>query len=356
MTDLSRSPRFLIVRLSALGDCVLSLPVACALRTKYPNAFIAWVAEPLGARLLKSHPCLDEVVVVPRGWWKSPRSVFDLRKKLRALAIDTALDVQSLTKSAMVAWLSGAKQRIGLARPWGRELSLLMNNVRVSPTRDHVVDAFLEMLQPLGIEAPAIEFGISEDATARERMEEFLQRELAGRRPAIIVPFATWHSKSWPIDRYGHVAAHLGRKHGLCSVVPWYGALERAAAEQVVAESEGHAVLAAETNLFDITSLARRAARFVGPDTGLLHLAAAVGTPCVGLYGPTRIERCGPYGKIHVPLQAYYQAGTRRQRRTADNLAMQAIDAAAVCRACDQALLFSTRRGLRYNSAVRQSS
>jgi ADP-heptose:LPS heptosyltransferase len=105
-----------------------------------------------------------------------------------------------------------------------------------------------------------------------------------------------------------------------------------------VAAAEGNAVLAPDTKLVELAALARRAALFIGPDTGPLHLAAAVGTPCVGLYGPTRIERCGPYGKNHIALQAYYQGGTRRQRRRADNLAMQAIDVAHVCRACDDVL------------------
>jgi ADP-heptose:LPS heptosyltransferase len=231
-----------------------------------------------------------------------------------------------------------------------------MNNVRVGPTRDHVVDAFLEMLQPLGIDTPHAEFQIPDDPSAHARVAEFLERELAGRRPAMIVPFASWHSKTWPIERYAEVVMHLGRGHGLRGVVTWYAQHERRAAAELVASSEGHAVMAPRTSLLDLAALARRAALFVGPDTGLMHLAAAVGTPCVGLFGPTRIDRSGPYGENHVPLQAYYQPGTRRQRRQADNLAMQAIDADSVCRACDQALLFSPRGGRRYNSAVRQSS
>jgi lipopolysaccharide heptosyltransferase I len=341
MTHATSSPRFLITRLSAVGDCIFTLPVACALRRHVPEAFIAWLVEPLSAGLLRPHDCLDEVIVVPRRWWKSPRASVELRRKLRSLEIDTTIDVQSLNKSAMAAWLSGAKRRIGFARPWGRELSLVLNNVRVREQSDHVVDAYLELLRPLGIEQPQVEFRIPEDPAARAAMAAFIDRELPGRPFAVINPGTTWNSKLWPIDRYAEVARHLGERHGVRSVVIWYGDAEQAMAGQIVAGSAGHALFAPPTKLNEVAALARRAALFLSSDTGPLHLAAAVGTPCVSMYGPTRIGHCGPYGQQHIALQAYYQEGTRYQRRAGDNRAMQAITAAAVCEACDKIL----RRG-----------
>lgn len=329
--------RYLIVRLSAVGDCILSMPVACALRRHDPHAFIAWVVEPLAAKLLHGHTCIDELIVVPRGWWKSPRELKQLRSKLRSLAIDTAIDVQSLSKSALVAWLSGAKRRIGLRRPWGRELSLVMNNVRVSPSSTHVVDGFLELLRPLGIDSPEVEFRIPEDPAAAAKIAGLVDSPLA-----IINPGAGWASKQWPVERYAQVAAHLGRRHALRSFVVWHGDTERACAEQIVAGSAGHAILASPTNLTELAALARRAALFIGSDTGPLHLAAAVGTPCVGMYGTSRAERTGPYGPGHARLQAWYQDGTSRQRRNADNAAMRAITVEDACRACDEVLARSS--------------
>jgi lipopolysaccharide heptosyltransferase I len=336
--------RYLIVRLSAVGDCIVSMPIACALKRHDPQAFIAWVVEPLAAKLLRGHPCIDELIVVPRGWWKSPRELKQLRTKLRSLEIDTAIDVQSLTKSALVAWLSGAKRRIGLCRPWGRELSLVMNNVRVQPTSTHVVDAFLEMLRPLGIDAPQVEFRIPEDPAAAAKVAALIDREHAARPLAIINPGAGWASKQWPLDRYAQVAAYLGRRHGVRSIVVWHGDTERSWAEQIVAGSLGEAVHAPPTNLVELGALARRSVLFVGSDTGPLHLAAAVGTSCVGLYGTSHSERTGPYGPNHVRLQAWYQDGTSRQRRSAANTAMQAITVEDVCRACDQVLTRSRSR------------
>ena len=135
-----RSPRFLIVRLSAIGDAIQTMPVACALRERFPQAFIAWAVEKRAAALLEGHPAIDELILLPRGWLKSPRGVWQLRRRLRDLQIDTTIDVQSLSKSSILAWLSGARRRIGFGNPGGRELSKWFNNERVDPTAVHVVD------------------------------------------------------------------------------------------------------------------------------------------------------------------------------------------------------------------------
>ena len=336
MSREASSGRFLIVRLSAVGDTIFSLPVACALRRHNPQAFIAWVVEPLSAMMVRTHDCLDEVIVVPRGWWKSPAELRKLRCKLAELEIDTTLDLQSLTKSALVARLSGARRRLGFTRPWGRELSLVLNNERVRVEADHVVNGYLEILKPLGIVSPQVEFRIPPDDKASGSMLAFVTRELKSQPFAVINPAASWPSKIWPIDRYGEVARYLGEQHGLRSIVLWYGDIERVWAEQIVSGSQGQALLAPPTKLNEVAALARQACLFLSSDTGPLHLAAAVGTPCVGLYGTSRVGRCGPYGSQHIALQAYYQDGTSRQRRSAANLAMQAITVAQVCDACEE--------------------
>jgi ADP-heptose:LPS heptosyltransferase len=166
-----------------------------------------------------------------------------------------------------------------------------------------------------------------------------LDNQLNGQSIAVINPGASWNSKLWPLDRYAEVARHLGQRHSLRSVVVWYGDVERSFAEEIVAGAGEHAVLAPPTKLHEVAALARAAALFISSDTGPLHLAAAVGTPCVAMYGPTRIGHCGPYGKQHIALQAYYQEGTRHQRRSGDNRAMQAISAIDVCGACDEILV-----------------
>src|SRR5208283_3098352 len=118
-----KSPRILLVRLSAIGDVIHAMPVASALRERFPSAFLAWAVEERAGELIEGHPAIDERIVLPRGWLRSPAGVWRLRKQLKDLAFDTAIDAQGLTKSAAVAWLSGAKRRIGMGGRWGREIS-----------------------------------------------------------------------------------------------------------------------------------------------------------------------------------------------------------------------------------------
>ena len=139
------SPRILITRLSAIGDCILTTPIACALRDHFPTAFLAWVLEPAAASLLQGHAAVDEFIVVRKGWLRSPSTVWDVRSRLRRLQFDTVIDPQSLTKSAVLGRLSGARCRMGLAAPQGRELSLLLNNRRVATRAEHVVERQLEL-------------------------------------------------------------------------------------------------------------------------------------------------------------------------------------------------------------------
>ena len=143
--------RILIVRLSAIGDVIHGVPVLCALRSAFPQAFIGWVVEGRAGDLLEGHPALDELIRVPRGWLKSPREVWRLRRRLRACRFDTTIDLQCLTKSAIAAWLSGAPRRIGKAGADGRELSRWFHNELVAAGGDHVIDHYLDMLRPLGI-------------------------------------------------------------------------------------------------------------------------------------------------------------------------------------------------------------
>jgi len=160
MDDSDRAPRILITRLSALGDVVLTLPVATALRDRFPDAHLAWVVEPLSADLIRYHHAVDEALVVPKGWLKSPRFVFHLRDRLRARRFQWALDAQSLTKSAVLGWLGGVQRRVGFARPQGRELAPWLDTELIPRNSAHVVQVMLSLLRPFGIVEPRVEFGI----------------------------------------------------------------------------------------------------------------------------------------------------------------------------------------------------
>jgi ADP-heptose:LPS heptosyltransferase len=324
--------------LSAIGDCILTLPLLNALRDVFPSAYLAWVVEPLAAPLLEGHPALDALIVAKRHWLKSPREVMRLRSELREHRFEWSLDPQSLTKSAVAAWISGARRRIGLGGRHGRELSRALHTEAAVPQRPHVVDRSLELLKPLGVEPAEVRFDCPEYAAAASKMHCYLAQSALDRF-ALINVGATWPSKLWPPERFGSVARRLGTAFSLPSLIVWAGENERRAAKACADASCGHAVVAPATSLTELASLARRADLFLSADTGPLHLAAAVGTPCVGLYGPTRREVCGPYGPRHIAVQKYYQEGTCRQRRKAENKAMRAITVEDAFQACQRTLI-----------------
>jgi lipopolysaccharide heptosyltransferase I len=330
--------RLLICRLSHIGDCILTLPVLCALRSTFPDAHISWIVERPTDQLLEGHRALDRLIVVRRGWLKSLSEIRRVRSVLRDAEFDVAIDPQGLTKSAACAWLSGARKRIGFARGAAREIAPWLDNELVRPGRTHLVEKSLELLVPLGIDRPRVAFDLPHYSEARDSIEHYLARFHLNCGFALINPGAGWPSKQWPAQRFGEVAKHLGQRQRLPSVVAWAGDKERALAETVVARSGGHALLAPATSLTELAELCRAATMFVSSDSGPLHLAAALGVPCVGLYGPTRPADCGPYGRASVSVQAYYQQGSSRQRRRAPNNAMQAIDVDSVCMACGELL------------------
>jgi len=337
MSPTESSPRILIVRLSGIGDVIHGLPVLNALREAFPTAFLGWVAEEPAAALLEGHPALDELIHVPCGWLKSPWVVWQLRRRLRTLAFDVAIDVQGLATSAMVARLSGAPRRIGSDKaqgPWSRWL----NTEPVPSTATHVVDSNLELLRPLGIESPTVCFELPERDEDRATAERLIRRVGLDNGFALINPGAAWASKLWPADRFAAVAQHLGRTWHLPSVVVWAGKQEETLAHQVVANSQGYAWKAPATSLRELASLARRARLFLGSDTGPLHLAAAGGTPCVGLFGPMPAERHGPYGPQHIAIQSVHSEGTSSQPHNAPREVMEAIRVETVCETCDRVL------------------
>lgn len=328
------SPRFLIARMSAIGDTVLTLPVLCALRQAYPRAFIAWVVERAAAPMLQGHDALDELIVLPRLWLKSPLEIWRLRNKLRSLRIDTTIDPQSINKTSIACWLSGAKRRIGFSGFYGKELSPWLNNERRVHQHSHITERSLELLEPLGVRKSPPQFRVPHSMRAEATIAEFLAAARLERGFAVVNPGARWDSKLWPSERYGAVVRDLSKSHGLKTVAAWAGDRERAWAEEIIALAPDAALLAPKTDLYELTALLRRATIFVGSDTGPMHTAAAVGTPCVAMYGTTRPEDCGPCGPQHIALQARYDDGSRSERRNATNDAMCLITTEQVTTAC----------------------
>lgn len=306
-----------IVKLSSLGDVVHALPVASALRAHAPEWRLTWIVERREAGLLRGNPALDRVVAVDtRGWRRArrfgatARAVLELGRVVRALGearFDVALDLQGLLKSGVLTAITRAAVRIGFAPRHCREpLSAFFANRRVAPpsAARHVVDRYLALLAPLGVRPGTPEFPLPSDAAAEARIDDFFTA--AGLKPrdglVVLNPGAGRPDKRWPVTSFRALARRLADE-GAAVLIVW-GPDEEGAARQIVdAVPRGRVVLAPPTNLDELIAVLRRASVVVAGDTGPLHLAAALGTRCVGLYGPTSAVRNGPYGEHHRALQ-----------------------------------------------------
>ena len=333
------TPRILICRLSAIGDTILTLPVACALREHIPKAYIAWVVEKKAAPMIRKHQTLDHVIEFERGWFTSLRGIRSAREELRSHQFDVTIDCQGLTKSSLAGWLSGAPKRIGCGGYHGGELSRILNNTLVTPVFTHLTDRSLELLIPLGIHSPKVRWKLPIPEAARSWASRW-RRMVPSNLLAVLNPGATWESRLWEPDRFAATAKYIHDRYNYRSVVVWGTCDERVTAEKIVEFSNAAATLAPDTDLHHLAALIETADLFISADTGPLHIAVAAGTSTIGLYGSTRPGDSGPYGQI--ALQKAYETGSRRHRRSADNSAMRQIGVEHVCEAIDE--LESKRR------------
>jgi len=288
--------RALVVRLSAIGDVVHTLPALHALRAHGHE--VGWVVEPAASVLLHANPAVGEVVAIPSSRRFRLGEARAALRQVRARPYDVALDFQGLWKSAAWARLSGAHRVIGFARPWRREpaSSLLMGeHVPLPDAAVHVIDKNLALLRAVGIEALGRrEFPLPDTRAEAERVAAGLAR-LGMRDFVILNPGGGWASKLWPPERFGELGRSLRDLGPGLGMIVSFGPGEEALADRVVAASGGAAVKSFPTTLLEYVELARRARLVVAADTGTLHLACAIGTPVVGLFGPTDPARNGPF-------------------------------------------------------------
>lgn len=328
--------RFVLVRLSALGDVVHALPVAAALRRHQPDAWIAWIVERREAALLRGHPALDAVIELDSRAWRraAPRTALaalrEARRRLRAFEVDAAIDLQGLVKSGIVTRATRARIRIGFSAGRCRErLNALFTNRRVTPGPEcaHAVDQYLALLRPLGVTSPRVEFDLPRDEDAEARVDDFFVG--AGLKPrqrlVALNPGAGNPDKRWASARFGALARRLAGA-GLAVLVTW-GPGEEVTAREIAAIGGAGVTPTPPTDLLGLLAVLRRTSVVVGGDTGPLHLAAALGRPCVGLYAPpvdalNGATRTGPYGPGHRIVQS--------PDGTMQGIAVEPVEAAAL--------------------------
>ena len=294
--------RLLVLRLSALGDVIHTIPAVMALREADPDAKIEWVVEAAYRELVEIVVGVETIPVSMKKWAKSLfASRGEMLTALRAMrGAGESIDFQGLMKSAMLGWLARANTRTGFAGNAIREKpALLFTNRKVEvDTTLHVVDQNLALA--LGSHLPSF-FSTAVDGSgavaASKRKKEGVTPDWEGypvntgldayAGAIVLLPGAGKANKLWPVDRFREVGRQLGDR----ALVVW-GPGERELAESVGVR------MAPPTNLRELAWILRHARLVIGGDTGPLHLADALGTTVIGLYGPTDPRRNGPYGQL----------------------------------------------------------
>ncbi len=293
--------RILLIKPSSLGDIVHALPTLAALKGRFPWAAVTWVVKRQWAPLVERAEGVDHVVALDGGLqgWLSQVPV------IRAGRYDLVVDLQGLFRSGILAWLSGCPTRVGFAN--GREGSPLFYTQRISvpTTHMHAVDRYLLVAEALGAALttpPSFHFQ-ERERDVRLVRELFLREGLPADQPWLAMNVsARWITKRWPIEYFARSADLLTRE-GLGPVVFIGGPSERRDSARVRSMMQVNSVdLTGQTDVGLLPILLRQAAALVTNDSGPMHIAAAVGTPTVALFGPTDPVRTGPYGAGHTVL------------------------------------------------------
>ncbi len=319
--------RILIVRLSALGDIVHALPVLPALIESIPDARIDWVVDARYAGIFDHVDGLNRRLVVraSEGYTRTGvvafarrRGLFGALRYMRRQQYDVAFDLQGLIKSAALAGLSGAKRVIGFSAARLREPQagwFYSETARVAADA-HIIAKNLSVLPVVGVHPRAVRFPLRVPASSVADEAMAATARASGGRFVLINPGGAWPNKRWPTPRFGELAARLRAELGLPSYVLW-GKGEDALAATVVTHSSGAAARLPPTTLGDVLAMAARARVMISGDTGPLHLAAAMGTPIVGLYGPTWPSRNGPWHPRDVTVSRAEVCECHYKRRCA---------------------------------------
>ena len=322
----------LIVRLGAMGDIVHAMPAAAALRHAFPGARIDWLVEARHRELVDLVTVIDGTVVLER---PSLKAWTEAVKMMRRRSYDVAIDLQGLLKSAILARASGAARVLGFSIWHLREKTARpFYSSTVAAEGGHVIWKNLRLLQVLGVDHSEISFPIAEVTSAALAT---LRERLPGDRPfALLNAGAAWPNKRWPAERFGEVASFLRAACGITPVVLW-GPGEEPLADAVWRTSSHAAVMAPSTGIADLVALARAAALVVSGDTGPLHIATAVGTPTVSIYGPTDPARNGPWSPEDIAVSRFEGCGCHYDRRCHQSAwCLEDVTVAEVCAAIQQ--------------------
>ncbi len=357
--------RILLIKPSALGDVVHTIPVLVKLRARYPHAQIDWLITPENAEIVRSHPALSNVVLFARRdfskrgrRWRAVLAFLDLLRQIRRAKYDLVIDMHGQMRSAFFCLISGARVRIGFDRPikfsrtvsaehdlknvpnhgWrgAREGSWLAYTHRIAiPTLDvHAIDRYLWVGDLLGFDDLPPDLTIHLSADTVRNAEKLLKEN--GVRPGqplvVLVPGTIWETKHWTIEGFAGVARQFLRDG--FAVVLAGTKRDQPRCRQIAAAAPGACDLSGKTTPADLAALIRRAEVAVTNDSGSMHLAASLGKPMVSVFGPTNPVHIGPYQRPESVVRVNLACSPCNYRRLSqcpfDHACMKQVTSAMV--------------------------
>lgn len=301
----------LIVKLSAIGDVIHTLPALAGLRDLYPGAHITWVVEESASGLLKNHPYLDSLLISRRKQWSKDlrsgrliaagRDIRSFLKTLRSRPYDLVIDFHGLFKSSMLVFLSRGKRKLGYDSL--QELSGLFLTEKIyEDMTKHAVDRYLDFLSYLGAENQPARFVLPRDKAAEDSVRNLLKmHHLEDKHYIAVNPVALWETKLWSDEKFAQLGDRIAGELGF--KVVFTGAAKEPLEKITSLMLKDGVNLGGRTSLSELAVLYEKARMVVSTDSGPMHLAAATGTPVVALFGPTDPARTGPYGSGHTVIR-----------------------------------------------------
>lgn len=305
-----RAMKVLIVKLSSLGDVVHTLPVLNVLKEGFSNpdgpVEIDWLVEEAASGIITDHPMIDEVIVVKKGGWIDfLKDNYPTARRLKKKGYDMVLDFQGLLKSGVWVWFSGGKRRIGFSN--AREMSHIFLNEKL-PAFDpdmHAVDRYMGLARYAvgGAYDEATKFPLDVAEVTLDKVREKLKESGVGDNFVTLLPGARWETKLWTVEGFSVLARSIKEKLSLDVVIAG-SELDLPLTDEIREASGASAVnMAGRTTLMELAGLLRLSRFALSVDSGPMHIAAALGTPVVALFGATSPRRTGPYGKGHIVIE-----------------------------------------------------
>jgi lipopolysaccharide heptosyltransferase II len=321
--------RILLILHGSIGDVTRALPLATVLRKGFPQSYIAWSVEPASRPLLEHNSAIDDLIVFDRmrGW----RALGPFLRQIREKHFDLVLDLQRILKSGLISWATGAPRRLGFNRLDAKEFNWVFNNLHIGPFGESIpkIEHYFKFADALGLPrgTPQWDFFL----TAAERASTKTHLYDVRRSFAVLFVGTRWESKRWFPTQIARCADLLYAEYHL-GVVLVGDQSDKIVADEVVKESKTAVInLVGRTSLREAIGIIELAKLAIGPDTGLMHIAAAVRTPVISLWGPTRPQRTGPYGYGDLVIQGRAPCvPCNRRRCDIGRLCMQSITTAEI--------------------------